>query len=266
MRIAVVQFAPEFGLPDYNLDRALHLARTEDADLYVLPELCASGYQFRERAEVERYAEEIPDGPTSDRLLEFAWRNGAFIVAGVAERSGERLFNTAVLVGPDGLVGTYRKTHLFLEEKDHFDPGDTGFQVLEAGELRVGLMICFDWIFPEAARVLALKGADCLVVPSNLVLPWCQRAMVIRSVENRVYSVVANRWGIAERRGMEPLTFTGHSQIAGPDGSILASLGGEEDGIAVASIDPAEARDKHVTPRNDVFADRRPAFYQALLP
>jgi predicted amidohydrolase len=126
-------------------------------------------------------------------------------------------------------------------------------------------MLCFDWIYPEAARALSLKGADVIAVPSNLILPWCQRAMVIRAVENRVYTVVANRHGTEARGGgQEALTFTGGSQIVAPDGEILASLGADEDGDASAEVDPAEARDKRVTPENDILADRRPSFYRTL--
>jgi len=264
MRIAAVQFAPEFGIPEFNLDRALSLARMEDADLFVLPELCTSGYQFVDREEAERFAEEAPDGPTTEILERFARSMHSSVVCGLPERAGERLFNSAVIVGPDGFVGVYRKTHLFRREKEIFDPGDTGFQVFDLGEIRLGVMICFDWIFPEAARALALKGADVIAAPSNLILPWAQRAMVIRSIENRVFTVLSNRHGLEERGGLPELEFTGSSQIAGPDGAVLASLGRDEDAVAVAEIDVEHARDKRATPENDVLADRRPGFYGSL--
>jgi len=264
MRISAIQYAPEFGLTNHNIDRALDLAKHADADMYVLPELGGTGYLFRDRHEAERYAEEIPDGPTIDRVLAFARFMNAHLVVSLPEISGDRLFISAALVGPDGVVGVYRKTHLFRDEKEIFDPGDTGFEVFEVDGVRVGMLICFDWIFPEAARALALKGADIIAVPSNLVLPWCQRAMIIRAVENHVFTVVANRHGEEGRTGDEPLVFTGHSQIVGPDGTLLASLGSDEDGAATAEIDPEDARDKHITPENDILADRRATFYGSL--
>ena len=263
-RIAAVQFAPEFGIPDYNLDRALSLARVEDADLFVMPELCTSGYQFVDRREAERFAEEVPDGPTTDRLCQFARRMRAWMVCGLPEIQGDRLFNSAVITGPDGFVGVYRKTHLFRREKEIFDPGDTGFQVFDMDGLKFGVMICFDWIFPESARALALKGADVIVAPSNLILPWAQRAMVIRSLENRVFTILTNRHGDESRGGLEPLRFTGASQITAPSGEILAALESDVDAVAVAEIDVKEARDKLATPENDVLADRRPSFYRSL--
>jgi len=263
-RIAAVQFAPEFGIPDFNVDRAISLARVEDADLFVFPELCTSGYQFTDRHEVERFAEDIPNGPTTDRLCQFSRRMNAFIVCGLPETAGDALFNSAVVTGPDGFIGVYRKTHLFRREKEIFEPGDTGFQVFDMDGVKFGVMICFDWIFPEAARTLALKGADIICAPSNLILPWAQQAMVVRSLENRVFTVLTNRHGYENRGGLEPLEFTGASQITGPSGAILASLEADVDAVALAEIDVEEARDKHATPENDVLADRRPSFYRSL--
>jgi predicted amidohydrolase len=264
MKVSAIQFAPEFGLTDYNIDRVLALAKHADADLYVLPELCGTGYMFSGRGEAKRYAEEIPDGPTVDRVMVFCRLMKSHVVVTLPELNGDSLFISAALVGPDGLVGVYRKTHLFRGEKEIFDPGDTGFEVFEVNGARIGMLICFDWMFPEATRALALKGADIVVLPSNLVLPWCQRAMIIRAVENRIFTVVANRHGEEGRTGEEPLVFTGHSQIVGPDGTLLATLGADEDGDATVEIDPEDARDKLIAPENDVLADRRPAYYGAI--
>ena len=143
-----------------NLDRIVTTLETAEADLLVLPELCASGYQFVSNDEVRDLAEPVPAGPTTKRLLELAKRRQMVIVAGLPERAGTSYYNSAVVVGPQGFIGCYRKTHLFFEETLFFTPGDTGFQVWDLGPARIGVMICFDWYYPEAARTLALKGAD----------------------------------------------------------------------------------------------------------
>ena len=125
-------------------------------------------------------------------------------------------------------------------------------------------MICFDWIYPEAARTLALEGAQVIALPANLVLPHCQAAMVTRSVENRVFSVVANRAGTDRREGLEPIAFTGSSRIIGPDGEILVELEPDEEAVRVVEIDPTLAADKTVASGNAIFAERRPELYSAL--
>jgi predicted amidohydrolase len=228
----------------------------------VLPELCATGYQFQSRDELRALAEPLPDGPCATRLRAFASEKRCCLVAGLAEQSGERLFNSALLCRPDGSYAIYRKAHLFYEEKDLFEPGDLGFVVHEAARTRIGMMICFDWIFPEAARTLALDGAALLCHPSNLVLPLGPDAMVTRSIENRVFTITANRVG-TEHRAASELRFIGLSQVVAPGGTRLARLGPGETGAAVATIDLAEAR-APVTPRNDVYTDRRPELYRLL--
>ena len=261
MRIGVVQFAPLFGRVEENRDRAFSLARSQGADLWVFPELFATGYQFLGPEEALRYAEPVPNGPTARALVSFARAERCWVAAGLAELDGGRVFNSACLAGPGGLAGCYRKTHLFDREKEWAAPGDTGFPVWDTGTARVGLMICFDWRFPEAARTLALRGAEVLLHPANLIYPQCQEAMRVRSLENRVFTATANRVGTERRGDWEPLVFTGRSQITGADGEILVRLGDEEEGARVVEVDPARARDKRQR-RNDFFADRRPDLYE----
>jgi predicted amidohydrolase len=181
----------------------------------------------------------------------------------LAEEAGRRLYNSAVLVSPKGWSRTYRKSHLFVDEKSFYHPGDTGFQVFHIGAARLGLMICFDWIYPESMRVLALKGADIVCHPANLVLPFCQKAMITRCLENGVFAITANRTGM-ETRGGKSLTYSGASQIVGPRGELLDQAGPEEEAVGVVEIDPMKARDKKVTERNDLLADRRPELYGGL--
>lgn len=261
MKVGFLQMVPEFGKREANLERVAALLDGVSADLIVLPELFSTGYLFIDSRELEQMAEPFPGGPTSASLAGMAARHGLTLVAGVLERDGSQFFNSAVVVGPEGPMALYRKVHLFREEKRWFAPGDGGFRVVDVKGVPVGLMICFDWIFPEAARTLALAGARVLCHPSNLVLPHCQKAMVTRCLENRVFAVTANRGG-TEHRGGKRMAFTGRSQVTSPLGEVLiqGSESGEE--VGVVEIDPALAGDKRITPENDLFLDRRRECYR----
>ena len=260
MKIGYVQFNPAFGQVGKNLDRAEALIEGTKADLLVLPELFNTGYLITSKEEIGALAEEAPGGKTTQRLAAIAKRNHVHLVAGMAERSGERIFNAAILVSPKGFVASYRKVHLFFEEKLWFDPGDGEFPVYDIGPCRVGIMVCFDWFFPESMRTLSLKGAQVVCHPSNLVLPYCQTAMVTRCLENRVFAVTANRTG-TEQRGDKSLHYTGKSQITDIAGNILSRAGEDEECVGVFDIDPAKALDKQLNPHNNLFGDRRPEFY-----
>jgi predicted amidohydrolase len=259
---AAIQTHPVFGEPERNREAALDAlqALPRSCDLAVLPELFATGYQFRTREEAWALAETVPDGPTCDWLGEAAARLDLHLVAGLCERAGDQLFNSCVLMRPDGSWDLYRKIHLFWNEKTIFMPGDMGFKVCDGCGTRLGLMICFDWIYPEAARTLALAGATVLCHPSNLVLPHCPHSMPVRCIENRVFAITANRVGV-EHRTAGPLTFIGRSQIVDPDGERLAVCDEENAGTALATLDLSQTH-KQVTPRNDLWRDRRPQMYR----
>ncbi len=261
MKVGYFQFDPEFGAVAVNLERVAQRLASVECDLLVLPELFASGYQFVDRQEVEALAEPIPEGPTTRMLLALARERRMHLVAGLPERGHDGCYNSAVVVGPQGVVGVYRKAHLFFEETLFFRPGDSGFQVWDIGPARIGVMICFDWYYPESARTLALKGADILCHPSNLVLPHCPDAMVTRCLENRVFAVTANRIGTEQRGGKPPLTFIGSSEVVSPRGKILQRAVRDHDELAVVEIDPAEARNKQLNPYNDLLGGRRPEQY-----
>lgn len=265
MRLGVVQFSPEFGKVEENVGRALDLAGAVEADVYVLPELFSTGYQFIDRAEALSYAEELPGGPTTGALELFCRDRGCCIAAGVAEKAGAKLYNSAVLVGPDGFVGRYRKSHLFDREKEIYDVNDEDmFRVYDIGFARVGMMICFDWIYPETARILAVRGAQVILHMANLVLPHCQAATVTRSIENRVFIAVANRTGNESRVPGETLEFTGVSVIVSPKGEYLLQAGEIAEGCWTVEIDPAAADDKKATRRNHLIEDRRVELYGGL--
>jgi len=258
MKIGFVQTSPVLGKVEQNLARAEELIGDLEADLIVLPELFTTGYDLESRSAVEALAEPA-DGATARRLSELACRRSTYIAYGFAERVGDAVYNAALLVGPDGPVGGYRKTHLFMREKTLFDPGESSPPVFSIARLGVnlGLMICFDWVFPEVARTLALGGAQILVHPSNLVMPWCQAAMLTRSIENRVFAVTANRVGSEGE-----LEFTGQSQVTSPRGELLVRAPERGELAAAVEIDPGQALDKRINPLNDLFADRRPELYR----
>jgi len=262
VRVGFIQFAPVLGDVSATIERLdANLASAGDADLWVLPELCNSGYNFSSWSEAWQTAEEIGNGPFVGYLASACREHGCHIVSGLNERAGDRLYNTAVLVGPEGVVGSYRKLHLFLHEKDFFEPGDAGLPVFDIGPCRVGMLVCFDWLFPEVWRILALEGADLICHPSNLVLPGlAQQAVPVHALTNRVYVVMANRIGTEG-----DLTFTGQSTVAGPRGEIMLQASPSDQEIGVAEVDVSRARDKQITARNHVFGDRRPDAYASLL-
>jgi 5-aminopentanamidase len=261
MNTGFFQFNTAFGRKKENFEKVRAAVSGGCPDLLVLPEFFATGYQFVSRDEVAELAEPIPNGETTEFLLTLSREHGSYIVAGLPEKSGDIFYNSAVLTGPEGLVGLYRKTHLFFEENLFFAPGDTGFRVWDTKIGRIGVMICFDWFFPESSRTLALKGAEVIAHPSNLVLPYCPQSMPVRSLENRVFAVTANRTGTEQRKEGTALTFIGLSQITSPRAEILARAGSYDEILMTADIDLSLARDKSLNPFNDLFKDRRPAFY-----
>ncbi len=262
MKVGFIQFAPVLGNVQANIRKISELIiHAKRADLIVLPELSNSGYNFESREQARATSEEIPTGVFVNFLASLCRENNLHIVSGLNERDNDCLYNTAVLIGPQGFIGKYRKLHLFLNEKDYFIPGDVGLPVFDIGSCKIGILICFDWIFPEVWRILAMKGADIICHPSNLIIPGLgQKAVAIHAVTNRVFVVLANRIG-AER----DFTFTGMSTVADPKAHVLVQASATEEEVKVVDIDVSLARDKMVTPRNHVFADRRPQEYTYLI-
>ena len=272
MRIGLLQFAPRHGDVDANLDHIARALSKVHADLMVLPELCTTGYLFPLRSEIARLAEPVPNGPACEAMAALSRDTKATIVWGMAERADSRIFNSAVMVTPQGKFHVYHKAHLFVDEKDLFDRGDSPFPVFDLPPVirhsdlvighstKVGMLVCFDHFFPEAARSLALHGAQIICHPSNLVLEYAHTNSVTRAVENRVFWILANRTG-SETLGDKTLTFNGRSQIVAPDGRLLGRADPDSEELLIVDIDPAEALDKKVTPRNNLFLDRRTDLY-----
>ncbi|MFZ3122176.1 MAG: nitrilase-related carbon-nitrogen hydrolase [Thermodesulfovibrionales bacterium] len=262
MKVGFYQFAPEFGNIKHNLQKVLDAAASVETDLLVLPELFNTGYQFTSREEAAALSEEIPSGFTTNALSKLSANKKVYIAAGIAENNEGKIYNSAVLTGPDGFIGVYRKTHLFYEEKLWFSSGNTGFKVWQTPIGNIGIMICFDWFFPESARTLALRGADIIAHPSNLILPHCPDAMVTRCIENRVFAVTANRIGSEQRGDKEKLTFIGKSQITSSVGEILYRASGDKEELTVMEIAVERARDKNLNSFNNLFNDRKKEFYE----
>lgn len=265
MRAALLQYDPAYLDVSGNLDEVENRLAAVDADLIVLPEFFATGYHFKSMQDVQSVAEPIDGGATTARLHTWAQNRGCVFVAGLPESDGEAFYNSAVVVGPGGPVGVYRKNHLYYREKTYFQPGNKGFPVFEVEtrdgvSYRLGVMICFDWYYPEAARSLALSGADVVAHPSNLVRKDCPRSMPIRALENHVFTITANRIGREEAHG-EVLEFIGQSVICDPHGETLFSAPRDEAVVGNAEFDPMAARDRQITPFNDLFSDRRPQEY-----
>ena len=269
--LAGVQMDPSLMEKEANLSRITVLAEQavlKKAELVIFPECSLTGYVFNSRQEALPYAETIP-GPSTERLVGLCRQLNAHIVIGMLEIDSSRCFNAAVLIGPDGVVGKYRKIHLPYLGVDRFvDSGDLGFSVHETHLGRIGLNICYDGSFPESARTMALNGADMILLPTN----WPKGAeefaaflVNARAIENQVFSVAVNRVG--EERGFR---FIGKSRIADTLGRTLAFADHDREDIVYAEIDSSAARNKHIIrvpgkAEINRFKDRRPEFYGKIL-
>jgi len=257
MKLAIIQFEPEFGDVLQTIEKLkLLLKKAKKADLIVLPELANTGYNFDSREQAFDLSETINESVFL-RFLKDVCRDYKFSVAtGFSEKEGEKLYNSSVLVDETGVKSVYRKLHLFMNEKNIFEPGNIDLSVIDHKGIKLGMLVCFDWMFPEAWRKLALQGAELILHPSNLVLPYAQSVIPSYSLVNRVFIATANRIGTEKE-----LTFTGQSIITGTKGEVMATAGLSEE-ILMVEIDPKKAEDKMVTPLNDAFKDRRTDIYK----
>ncbi|WP_283134939.1 nitrilase-related carbon-nitrogen hydrolase [Rhizohabitans arisaemae] len=268
--LAGVQMRPEIGDVDGNIRRSsewIVKAAGQGAKLVVLPEAVSAGYVFADSAEALRYAEEIPDGPACSAWAALAAEYGLWIVAGLTERSGGRPYNSAVLIGPDGHVGTFRKAHLWNDEKAIYGPNEAGFPVFDTPLGRIGIAICYDAWFPESFRSAALQGADLIVLPSNWVpvpgqppgVPAMANLMCMTGAHvNQCYIAGVSRVGV--ERGQE---FVGRSLIVGPGGwPIAGPASNDVEELLLAEVDLIGSRAvRHGNPFNQPLADRRPELY-----
>ena len=260
--ISFVQFKPVRNDVSANILQIQSLLSDHKSDLVVLPELANSGYLYKTPEVLLPYAEPSDgSGGFLTGIRNLAKSVQGVIVTGYAENDHSDIYNSAAAVSPAGVIENYRKTHLYDGEKNLFRPGNSGFKCFDWRGVKIGMMICFDWIFPESARTLALAGAQIIAHPANLVLPYCQAAMVTRSIENKVFTITANRIG-KEKLDHKILRFTGQSQMTHPSGAVLFRAPENSPTVHQISIAPEEALDKKISSLNDLFKDRRSEIYR----
>ena len=243
MLLACVQTDIKFADIDANLSRTItwiEQAGKAGAELVVFPECMLSGYAYSDRDHATSNALGLDDRPF-DEIAQAAAKHDLHVTIGFLEKAGDFLFNASALIGTNGVVGHYRKIHLPHLGVDRFvDRGDRPYEVLQAGEAKVGLAICYDSSFPEPMRVLALAGADIIALGTNWPSPAERTAEVVppaRSMENHLYFAAANRVG--SENGFH---FCGRSSICGPDGVILAKSDDDKETLLIAEIDLAIAQ------------------------
>ncbi len=270
MKVAVAQLAPTQDA-QRNVERtveAIREAARQGAELLVLPEMCTSPYLVAETK--DQWAEDLLDGKVVRCWQQEAKAFNLTLVAGVLEQAADGCFNTALALGPQGVLATYRKTHLFGWERQHLEPGQKALVVLEISGIKIGMLVCYDLRFIEAMRLLALQGVHLLCVPTawtNIGKPnpldqnnWCAAAhlAVGHAYANRFFVLCAGRVGREA-----DITYLGNSLIVSPAGEVLAGPGlPNEEAVFVAEIDPREAENKHIGRDNHVFEDRRTDLYQ----
>jgi len=270
VKIAAVQMDPTIMANRGNLDKILLKTRTatsNGANLIVFPECALTGYVFASREEAIPSMEPIP-GSCTEELAACCKELGVYTIVGLLEINESKCFNAAVLVGPEGLIGKYRKIHLpFLGIDRFLDHGDKPFQVHNTSIGNIGINICYDCNFPESARIMALAGADIVALPTN----WPEgRGRIVkyvvntRAFENKVHLVAVDRVGT--ERGTK---FLGSSKIINAWGDTLAQASTDNEEIIYAEVSLAEAREKRIILKPgefeiDFIGDRRPELYSEL--
>ena len=271
LRVAACQIDPQLGEVEANLERisrAVADAAAAGAVLAVLPEAAVTGYAFASLDEgraVARRAGVV----AGEAIAGLAEKHGLTVICGTLEAQGEEVFNVALMATPDGRRYTYRKMHLPFLGIDRFaTPGPDAPSVVEVGGLRIGVLICYDLRFPEAARMCALDGADLIALPTNWPVGVEFHPGMFapaRAAENHCYLLACDRVGT--ERGV---TFIGRSSLLDFDGHQLAVASDDREELLLGEIDPEAARQTHVRPRPgehewDTVADRRPGLYGRLL-
>ena len=269
IQVSCIQFEPLIGAVEQNVALSSALVRAAAASgsrLVVLPELANTGYMFGSPEEARQLAEPVPGGPSSHRWGVLARELGIVLVAGIAERDGDRLYNSALITGPDGPIGTYRKAHLWDRETLVFEKGNLGFPVFDTPLGKIGVAICYDGWFPETFRQLALKGAEVVCIPTNWV-PMPDQPAGEAAMAHVLHRAAAHSNGIfiacADRVGTERgQAFEGQSLIIGPRGWTLAGPASRErPETLTARLDLDEAGRKDLNTVNSVLRDRRTDIY-----
>ncbi len=235
----------------------IRTAAMHGSRLMVLPEMSLAEGPVKSRREAIEASIDVP-GPLTKEVEEVAEKCSCFVVAGLIEREDDRLYNTAVLIGPKGIIGKYRKMHLWRREKEWFIQGNLGYPIFETPFGNIGIMIGYDGFFPEVPGVLTLMGADLIAWPCDWTsLLYPRYIAPARALENRVFVMAANWVGTA---GGE--TLIGQSRIVDPLGRVLAQAVGDGEQYSHSRcMDLAMARCKRIDPRTDICVCRTRLFH-----
>ena len=261
LKIAQIQFSPRLGKLLYNLKKVEELLeKSRTADLVIIPELANTGYNFNDRTHALELASEVGKSDFAEMLRETSRKQNQYIVSGFHEKEGDELFNTSLLFSPAGEIGKYRKIHLFLNEKEIYSKGNLGLSVFQVEGFKMGMLICFDYHFPEVWRIMALKGAGFIAHPSNLITYKAFKVVPAQAVVNRIFIFTTNRIGTEG-----DVSFSGRSFAVDPEGEIIAEASRDQEEILFTTFNPDFARNKMLTEKNHVLSDRFPEDYKEII-
>lgn len=256
MKIGFFQFSPYHGKKNKNIEKIIDIIKKSKAELIVFPELATSGYLIPDKNFLKENSFSIPESREFEELFKVVKKTGTAAIIGFPEKFKDKFYNSALYILPNGKFGVYRKIHLFYKEKLFFEKGenpDSG--IFEYKGFRFGIIICYDWFFPEHIRYLAIKKKIHMVLhPANLILPWGQRAMRIRAIENRIFTLTCNRIG-EEKYKNDHYIFTGKSQIVSPKGEIIVRATSKKESLRISKINLKEAEDKSLNRYNIIHED-----------
>lgn len=255
MKIGYIQYSPIVGDKDKNLETIKRLIKNNSGDIFVLPEMGTTGYTTNTKEELLRNAEP-QDGFLVQELTKIAKENDTCLIVGMPEMIDGKVYNTSVVIGPDGLITKHQKSHLFMEEIGVFEPGQTKPTLFEWRGAKIGLGVCYDYMFPEFWRVLGLGGADLFVNTANFYFDYGFRVMQVRSIENGVFSITSNRTGTEDN-----FTYKGGSEIVDNTGKVIAKASEKEEEVCVVEVDLTLSRSKQWNKYNNLFGDRREDLY-----
>lgn len=266
IKIACIQMEPHIGEVNNNIQHSVEMidnAVKKGANFIVLPELCNTGYVFSTREEAFSLAEAVPEGPTTEKWIKIAHDKDIYIVAGITERDGVNLFNSAVFIGPNGFIGKYRKNHLWYEEKLFFEPGNLKYPIFNTKIGKIGILICYDMWFPEGFRYYGSKGVDLVCVATNWVpmpnqpeeqMQMADHIAMVNAHCNGFFIACADRVGIERSQ-----PFVGSSIIVNSTGwPVSGPASYEKEEIIMATVDLSESREcKTINKLNNSLTDRR---------
>lgn len=261
MKSAYIQFQPVLYDIQKNIQKIGGLIdQAKAAELIVLPELASTGYNFKDYESAKNCAEGIHKSQFVDFLISKAKQHNSYLVAGINELLNDELYNSTVLVGPNGYVGKYQKIHLYFNEKDFFKVGNAGLNVFDIECAKVGMLICYDYLFPEIWRILALKGAEIICHSSNLLTTNAQKTIPAQAFMNKYFIITANRIGTEGE-----FTFNGNSFVSNPNADIIDKASEIEEEVRIVEFDPKDSHDKMINSRNHALEDRQPHLYKEII-